>query len=100
MGAEGVDEIPGGDCEMSSERRVFISPTQADELMPEGERVHTFMQAHGQPGLVLLGADRERSDLLDLAKDGKVELAGEEATKMKHGLVAHTEHGWVFIATK
>jgi hypothetical protein len=78
--------------------RVILTRQNADAYLKPGEYVHTFMQASG-PGLVLLGADRKRDEILELAELGKVELAGEQAAKMKHGVVAHTEHGPVFCAT-
>lgn len=76
-----------------------LSRDEADALMPVGEYVHTFMQAAG-PGLILLGADRKREDILDLAGQGVVELAGKAATEMKHGIAAFTPDGVVFVATR
>lgn len=71
-----------------SEDRQFISRAAADRLLAPGALVHTFMQAPG-PGLVLIGADWPREDILKLADEGLVELAGEAATEMKHGIAAH-----------
>lgn len=82
-----------------SEERIQLSRAEADSLMPDGEYVHTFMQATA-PGLVLLGADWKRSEILELADLGKVELAGESATRMNHGIAAHSPDGVVFVATK
>ncbi len=82
----------------TSNERVVLTRPNADALLKPGKHVHTFMQASG-PGTVLIGADRDREDILNLADLGKVELAGEQATKMNHGVVAHTEYGPVFCAT-
>lgn len=78
--------------------RLVLNRESADRLLKPGEYVHTFMQC-AAAGLVLVGADRNREEILALADGGKVELAGPAATNMKHGVVAHTEHGPVFCAT-
>lgn len=78
--------------------RLILNRESADKLMAPGEYVHTFMQA-AAPTLVLIGADRKREEILALADVGKVELAGPAATRMRHGLVAETQHGHVFVAT-
>lgn len=83
-----------------SEERVKLSRIEADALLKPGKMVHTFMQAGG-PGLILIGADWDREDILCLADKGRVELAGEAATKMKHGIVAFSlDRPMVFCATK
>ena len=81
-----------------SDERVKLSVAECDARLVPGEYVHTFMQAAG-PGLVLLGAGMTRADLLALALQGKAELAGEAASKMKHGVAVFTEDGVVFCAT-
>lgn len=73
-----------------SDERVKLSRAEADALLKPGAMVHTFMQTGG-PGLILIGADWDREDILDLADKGRVELAGEAATKMKHGIAAFSE---------
>jgi hypothetical protein len=68
-----------------------------DALMPPGDMVHTLMQA----GPTLLGCDVPRAGLLPYAEKGYVELAGEEATARKHGIVVVEPGGIpVFVATK
>ena len=79
--------------------RQFITREKADAMMPAGERVHTFMQAAG-PGTVLLGCDVDREQILKGADDALVELAGETATKMNHGLCWYDNGRPVFVATK
>lgn len=78
--------------------RVFLT-RQADALMPPGEYVHTLLQSRGS-GLLFVGADRLRSDILAWADLGQVELAGEIATKMDHGIAAHDAGRTYFVATK
>jgi hypothetical protein len=78
--------------------RVILTRKNADAFLKPGDYVHTFMQANA-PGLVLIGADWGREEILALADQGKVELAGETATRMKHGIVAFTDNGQVFCET-
>ncbi len=87
------------EIEEPEDKRVILSREQANAAMPDGDYVHTFMQASA-PGMVLLGADWKREEILSLADIGKVELSGETATRMKHGLVAFSTDGQVFVATK
>ena len=74
----------------------FITFDEAVELMVDGEYVHTFRNPAG----IMLGADHRRSELLEKMKRSKLELAGEMATAMKHGLVLTDDTGPLFIATK
>jgi len=79
-------------------KRVKLTSDELDEMMPPGEYVHTFMQANG-PGLMLLGADWKRDEILKAAANG-AELSGEAATRMKHGAVVWNEDKQpVFVAT-
>jgi hypothetical protein len=81
-----------------SSERVALTRAEADARLKPGKAVHTFMQARA-PGMVLIGADWDREEILALADLGKVELAGETATNMQHGVVAHTDRGPVFCET-
>lgn len=82
---------------MNDERRI-LTRSEADELMPPGEYVHTLMQAPAA-GLVLMGADHDRESILKLADDGKLELAGEAARGMKHGIAALDKPYAFFVET-
>lgn len=74
-----------------------ISFEDAVDMLPDGEYVHTFRN----PGpSMMVGADHRRSELLDKMKRSDLELSGEFATAMKHGLVLFDETGPLFIATK
>ena len=80
-----------------SEERVQLTLEQLDAMMPEGDKVHTFIQSRTG---ILFGADWDRSDLLKEAERG-AELSGESATKMGHGAVVWREDGTpVFVETK
>lgn len=61
-------------------------------------RVHTYRQAGG--GGPLIGADWGHEKILAAIQKHGVELAGEVATAMKHGLTLCDDTGWLFIATK
>ena len=79
--------------------RVLLTVEEMDARMKDVEFVHTFIQS----GLCLLGCDVERKELLALAKEegASVELSGETATRMKHGIVLmHPKRRPTFIATK
>jgi hypothetical protein len=76
--------------------REFLTYEQAVAMLPDGDTIHTFLN----PGAVLIGADWDREQVLDLLKTGKPELAGEMATRMDHGLAVVRENGPVWIQTK
>ena len=76
--------------------RVKLTMEEASALLPDGDRIHTFLSLPG----MLIGADWDRQDLLDhFAKHG-VELAGEQATAMNHGLTFNDGEKWIFVATR
>lgn len=76
--------------------RTFITPDEAENMLADGERIHTFRQA----GFILLGCDVDRQDIVDMLKKFKPELSGKQATAMKHGLVIEDDKGFMFIETK
>ena len=64
----------------------YITNEQAISILPEGEDVHTFIN----PGFGLVGADWSREKLIDkIQKSDILELTGEMARKMGHGLVIY-----------
>jgi hypothetical protein len=80
-----------------SDDKELLTYDQAVALLPDGETVHTFMQA----GPVLLGADWSRAAILDLlTATDCLEVPGPEAQAMGHGLVAWRGGSPVFIETK
>lgn len=63
----------------------FLTVEQAISLLPEGETIHTF---YG--GVALIGADWERQEVIDKLKSvDKIEIAGEMARNMGHGLAVY-----------
>lgn len=63
----------------------FLTLEQAISLLPEGDYIHTF---YG--GFALIGADWERQEVIDKLKSvDKIEIAGEMARNMGHGLAVY-----------
>ena len=66
----------------------FLTTEEAIALLPEGDEIHTFYST----GVCLVGADWERSDILQkLTESDCIELSGEQARGMGHGLAAYRE---------
>jgi hypothetical protein len=81
---------------MSNERKIFTK-YEADILMKPGEYVHTFKNSI--PG-VMLGCDMKRSEIL---KAVHFEKAGDNASRMGHGLVAwmsEKDGDFIFVETE
>lgn len=79
--------------------RTQLTAEQAEAMLPEGDYVHTFVNAAG----ILLGADWERESVLKRFRDGTKqppELAGAIATSMNHGICFWDGDHWVFVETK
>lgn len=77
--------------------RVFLTPEQAEDMLPAGDTVHTFMSRAPN---ILLGADWSRADLIDKIKQCKCEISGQVAMSMGHGLAIHLPKGMLFVQTK
>lgn len=77
--------------------REFVTYEQAVAMLPDDDEIHTFVNSAAN---ILLGADWSREDVLEFFRkhDGEIELSGENATRMKHGL-AHGPRR-LFFATK
>ncbi len=80
--------------------RRFLTTEQAVQVIKGGEWVHTFRT----PGSgMLLGADWKRTELVDLLSKlppERVELAGEQARRLGHGLcVWESEDRPMFVET-
>lgn len=76
--------------------RCILTTEEAIAMLPDGDTVHTFRQE----GMFILGADRDRDEIIQAIKDNEVELAGEVATGLRHGMVLKDSIGPLFIATK
>ncbi len=80
-----------------SDERVFLTADEAIAMLPDGDDIHTFRNPNG----MIIGADWRRDTLIAAIRSvHEIELAGETATRMNHGLAIHDEHGLLFIATK
>ena len=79
---------------MADDRKV-ITFDQAVSMLPDGDTVHTFLQA----GFGLIGADWPRENILADFEKYEVELTGPAATAMDHGLGFHDGKHFVFVAT-
>lgn len=88
--------------ETMSEDRFILTFDEAIAMLPEGEHIHTFVSSG-----FLIGADWMREEIIDgfrNAPDGGLQLSGEVASSMGHGLCFW--HGpidkgrWVFVETK
>ena len=77
--------------------KLFITPQQAISLLNEGDEIHTFRNTGG----FLLGCNYDRESLIELleANSDKIEIAGEQATQLKHGVVLEDDKGYLFIET-
>ena len=68
--------------------KVFISADEAISLLPEKGMIHTFIDG----GLMIVGADWYRQNVIDKLKTAdKIEIAGEGARNMGHGIVAYNK---------
>ena len=80
---------------MSDEtERVVLSREDANKLLVPGDHVHTFVTPGA--GGILLGCDVSREKLLSAEI---LELTGEQAANMKHGVAAYLDGRWLFCAT-
>lgn len=77
--------------------REFLTIDQAKAMLAEGKNIHTFRQS----GYALLGADWERSEIIKaLESSDSIELSGQAATALGHGICIKDESGWLFIETR
>ena len=84
------------------DNRVFLTPEQANSMLSQDEMIHTFLSLP----MVMLGADWERSEIIKLIDDAPpmgLQLTGETAQSMKHGLAVwrgpEDKGEWVFVET-
>jgi len=73
---------------------VLLTYDEAVALLPDGDRIHTFLNPAG----ILVGADWSRDGVLDLLRDtDRREVSGPAAQSFGHGLAAWSEGRPVFI---
>jgi hypothetical protein len=73
------------------DERIKLTFEEAIALLPDGEEIHTVMQA----GPMLLGADWSRKSVYALIRKHGAELSGPDATANGHGLVVIREGEFV-----
>lgn len=79
--------------------RELLSVDEALAMLPAGDDIHTFRNPAG--GGMLLGADWSRTEIEKAIRESyRRELAGDLATRMKHGLVIAHDGALLFVATK
>lgn len=71
-----------------------IDIKKAIAMLPSSERVHTFRNS----SMMLIGADWDKSDIIKAMEKYGVELSGEQAKSMNHGLVLN-DGTYLFIET-
>jgi hypothetical protein len=80
-----------------SDERVVLTAAEAIAMLPDGDMIHTFRQASNG---ILFGADWKRNDMIKTLNKYEVEVTGEQAQAMNHGMALKDEYGWLFIETK
>ena len=69
-------------------RKRFVTHEEAVALLPDGEYVHTIVNN----GCAMVGADWSREDILkELHSKEVIELTGEHARSMGHGICAYNK---------
>ncbi len=70
--------------------KYYLNYDEAVSLLPNSEDIHTFYNA----SFGLLGADWSREEILNKLKetDIVIELTGEQAKSMKHGMCAYSQN--------
>lgn len=70
--------------------KYYLNYDEAVSLLPNGEDIHTFYNA----SFGLMGADWSREDILNKLQevDIVIELTGEQAKSMKHGMCAYSKN--------
>lgn len=79
-----------------SEPQKKLTPEQATDLLPDGDTVHTFRTK----GDLMVGADWPKERILERFKTHGVEIAGENARRINHGLCSKDDTGWLFIENR
>lgn len=74
--------------ERTKDGKKFLTIEEATALLPDGETIHTFYST----GMCLVGGDWDRADILQkLVEVDKIELAGDFARSMGHGLAVYKD---------
>jgi hypothetical protein len=80
------------------DERVYLDAAEAEAWLPDGDTINTRLQP--LPG-VLVGADWEREQVLDLIRTSTPEESGPVASAEGYGLcVVYADGGALFIESK
>ena len=64
--------------------RLFLTPDEAESLLLQGDRVHSFIHA----SIALMGADHDRANVLkEFAEADSIEVGGSACRGMRHPIV-------------
>jgi hypothetical protein len=75
---------------MEDDGEILLSYDEAVALLPDGDRIHTFLDG----GITLIGADWDRAEILRLLeRTERREVTGPAAQSYGHGLAAYREDG-------
>lgn len=84
-------------AELPGDGVVLLSYDEAVALLPDGDRIHTFLDG----GMALIGADWDRAQVPALLEStDRREVTGPSAQAMKHGLAAFRDGEPVFIEAR
>lgn len=69
--------------------KYYLNYDEAVSLLPNGDNIHTFYNA----SFGLMGADWSRAEILKKLKEADIviELTGEQARSMRHGICAYNK---------
>lgn len=84
------------DNQTKGDKKEFLLFEAAVARLPNTETVHTFRQG----GVAILGADWSKKEIIDALRTAKIiEVTGENAQELGHGMAIKDDHGWLFIET-
>lgn len=75
----------------------FLDFDEAVKMLPDSDDIHTF---RNPPNGMLIGADWHKEKLIVLIKKYGVQLSGDQARDLGHGLVVKDDMSYIFIETK
>ena len=73
--------------ERTKDGKKFLTIEEATALLPDSETIHTFYST----GICLVGGDWDRADILQKLEEAKIELAGDSARSLGHGLAVYKD---------
>jgi hypothetical protein len=88
------------EAETQLEKESMIPPQEvpfeiALKFIPNQEKIHTWRPC----GIVTVGADMKRAEILELLQKFPIQIAGPMAQKNRHGFIVQDEEDPLFIET-